>query len=388
VILSATLAALAAISVGLTLWQVVVAWRFPLHRRNAATRFTPGVTLLKPLKGCDAETRACLRSWFEQDYAGPVQILFGVASVDDSVCDLVRRLIAEHPAVPAQLMVCSEKLGSNAKVSQLAQLERLAQHEFLCVSDADVWVPSDFLVNAVAPLQSGMVGLVNSLYRFALPSNFAMRWESFAVNADFWSQVLQSISLRPMDFGLGAAMVMPRSQLERIGGFARLGDHLADDYQLGQLVSQSARSVELCPVVVECRTAPMRFVEVCSHQLRWARTIRACRPVAFLFTVFGIAAIWPMLWLALQPSIASMTGAFLCLSIRGVTGVYLEGKMTGRFKWSSAALALVKDLFQLGIWALAFTGSRVVWRGVDYRVEPGGRLVKLPEVTPSPLRSA
>lgn len=387
-ILSATLAALAAISVGLTLWQVVVAWRFPLHRRNATTRFTPDVTILKPLKGCDAETRACLRSWFEQDYAGAVQILFGVASVDDSVCDLVRRLIVEYSAVPAQLVVCSETLGSNAKVSQLAQLERLAQHECLCVSDADVCVPPDFLVNAVAPLQSGTVGLVNSLYRFAVPSNFAMRWESFAVNADFWSQVLQSISLRPMDFGLGAAMVMPRGQLERIGGFARLADHLADDYQLGQLVSQSGYSVELCSVVVECRTAPMTFVEVCSHQLRWARTIRACRPVAFLFTVFSVAAIWPMLWLALQPSIASMTGAFLCLSIRGLTGVYLEGRMTGRFMWSSAAMALMKDLFQLGIWTLALTGRRVVWRGVDYRVEPGGRLVKLPEVAPSSLRSA
>jgi len=388
VTLSAILAALAVLSLGLTLWQVVVARRFPLHQRSVRTGFAPGLTILKPLKGCDTETSACLRSWFAQDYAGPVQILFGVAAADDPVCGMVQRLIAEHPSVPAQLVVCGEKLGNNAKVSQLAQLERLAQHEFLCVSDADVWAPSDFLANAVAPLRNNGVGLVNCLYRFASPSNFAMRWEAFAVNGDFWSQVLQSLSLGPMDFGLGASMVMPRSQVERIGGFARLADHLADDYQLGQLVSRSGGSVELCPVVVECRTAPMTFFEVCSHQLRWARTIRACRPVAFLFTVFSIAAVWPILWLALQPSLASAMGAFLCLSIRGASGVYLEGRMTGRFKWSSAAMALVKDVFQLGIWTLAFTGRRVVWRGVDYRIEPGGRLVKLPEVTPSPLRSA
>jgi ceramide glucosyltransferase len=388
VTLSVILAALAAFSLGLTLWQVVVAWRFPLHRRAVRAGFTPGITLLKPLKGCDWETPACLRSWFSQDYPGPVQILFGVTSADDPVCVVVQRLIAEHPAVPAQLVVCGEKLGTNAKVSKLAHLERLAQHEFLCVSDADVWAPPDFLANAVAPLSTGKVGLVNSLYRFASPSNFAMRWEAFAVNADFWSQVLQSLSLKPMDFGLGAAMVMPRAQLERIGGFARLADHLADDYQLGQLASRSGGSVELCPVVVECRTTPMTFVEVCSHQLRWARTIRACRPVAFVFTVLSIAAIWPLLWLALDPSLASAMGAFLCLAIRGAAGVYLEGRMTGRFKWSSAAMALVKDVFQLGIWALAFTGRRVVWRGVDYRVEPGGRLVKIAEVAPAPLRPA
>ena len=385
--LSVILASLAALSLGLTLWQVVMAWRFPLHRRSVRNGFAPAITILKPLKGCDAETSGCLRSWFAQDYAGPVQILFGVAVADDPVCGMVRRLIAEHPAVPAQLVVCGEKLGTNAKVSQLAQLERLAQHEVLCVSDADVWAPSDFLANAVGPMQQPEVGLVNCLYRFALPSNLAMRWEAFAVNADFWSQVLQSLSLGPMNFGLGAAMVMPRAQLARIGGFARLANHLADDYQLGQLVSQSGGSVELCPVVVECRTAPMTVAEVCSHQLRWARTIRVCRPVAFLFTVFSFAAIWPVLWLAVQPSLASAMGACLCLGIRGGAGIYLEGKMTGRFRWSSAAMALVKDVCQLGIWALALTGRRVVWRGEDYRVEPGGRLVKLPEVTPSPLRS-
>jgi ceramide glucosyltransferase len=388
VTLAVILAVLATLSLGLTLWQVVVAWRFPLHRRITETRFMPAVTILKPLKGCDSETAECLRSWFSQHYAGPVQILFGVASSDDPVCSIVRRLIEEHPSVPAQLVICDEKLGTNAKVAKLAQLERLARHEVLCVSDADVWVPSDYLANAVAPLRRIGVGLVNSLYRFARPAGFAMRWEAFAVNADFWSQVLQSLSLQPMDFGLGAAMVMPRRQLERIGGFAALADHLADDYQLGQLVSQGGGCVELCPVVVECRTAPMTFLEVCSHQLRWARTIRVCRPVAFVFTVFSIAAIWPVLWLVAQPSVTSVVGAITCLAIRGVAGIYLECRMTGLFQWSSAAWALVKDALQLGIWALATTGRRVVWRGVDYRVEPGGRLVKRHEVAPPPLRPA
>lgn len=386
--LAVILVALAALSLALTLWQVAVARRFPLHRRITETKFTPAVTILKPLKGFDSETAACLRSWFAQKYAGPVQLLFGVASTDDPVCGLVQHLISEHPDIPAQLVVCGEKLGTNAKVSKLAQLERLAQHDYLCISDADVCVPPDYLVNAVAPLTTAGTVFVNSLYRFSFPSNLAMRWESFAVNADFWSQVLQSLSLKPMDFGLGAAMVMPRAQLERIGGFASLANHLADDYQLGQLVSQSGGAIALCPVVVECRTAPMTFAEVCSHQLRWARTIRVCRPVAFLFTILSIATVWPLLWLALLPSIASAAGACCCLAIRGAAGIYLEGRMTGRFDWSSAPMALAKDVLQLGIWALAFTGRRVVWRGVDYRVESGGRLVKLPDVTPAPLRPA
>ncbi len=387
-ILFATLGSLAVLSLGLTLWQCVVAWRFPLHRRIDRIGFAPAITILKPLKGTDSRTEECLRSWFTQDYPGPVQILFGVASAADPVCELVRRLIAEHPATSAQLLICGDKLGTNSKISKLGQLARMARHEFICVSDADVWVPSDFLANSVAPLRDTRVGLVNCLYRFATRSNFAMRWEAFTVNADFWSQVLQSLSLKPMKFGLGAAMMMPRSQLERIGGFEILANHLADDYQLGRLISEGGGRIELCPIVVECRSAPMTFSEVCSHQLRWARTIRICQPAAYFFTVLSIATIWPALWLVMTPSPASVVGAALCLGIRGATGVYLEGKMTGRFNLSAAGMALLKDMFQLPIWALAFAGRQVAWRGVHYRVEAGGKLVELPEVTSSPLRSA
>ena len=57
------------------------------------------------------------------------------------------------------------------------------------------------------------------------------------------------------------------------------------------------------------------FAEVCSHQVRWARTIRACRPVAFFFTVLSITAVWPLLWLAADPSLASALGAAICLGI-------------------------------------------------------------------------
>src|SRR5437868_4902860 len=62
VVLSFILAALAVLSFGLTLWQGWVAWRFPLHQPDKDFSHSPPVTLLKPLKGRDAETERCLRS--------------------------------------------------------------------------------------------------------------------------------------------------------------------------------------------------------------------------------------------------------------------------------------------------------------------------------------
>src|SRR5689334_23268 len=114
VVLSITLAALAFLSFGLTLWQCWVAWQFPLHERGSDQSFSPAVTLLKPLKGCDHETERCLRSWFEQSYAGPVQILLGVASPEDPVCPVVSQLLAAYPQAHAALVICPKDLGPNA----------------------------------------------------------------------------------------------------------------------------------------------------------------------------------------------------------------------------------------------------------------------------------
>ncbi len=385
---SAILSTLAVVSFGLLVWQVFVAVRFPLHRRQPTEGFAPGITILKPLKGCDEETPECLRSWFAQDYAGPVQILFGVSSADDPVCDTVRKLIAEHPNTPAELVVCGRRLGANAKVSTLAQLEVISGHEFICVSDADVRVPSDFLANVVATFREDSAGLVSCFYQLTTAKNLPMRWEAFAVNADFWSQVLQSLSLKPMGFGLGAAMILPRRQLEAIGGFRELVDHLADDYQLGHRISQNGARIAVSPIVVECRCPPMDFREVWDHQLRWARTIRVCQGGPFFLSVLSNASFWPVLWLAAVPSMASILGGVCILATRMAAGYYLDRKLTGIGTFTSCWVAVVKDFLQLGIWFRAFTGKNVTWRGVDYRVDAEGKLIRAERGTPAPLSPA
>src|SRR5688572_32456203 len=58
----------------------------------------------------------------------------------------------------AVLVVAAESLGANAKVSTLVQLARRAKHDLICVSDADVRAPEDFLANAIAPLRDSTVG--------------------------------------------------------------------------------------------------------------------------------------------------------------------------------------------------------------------------------------
>src|SRR5579862_4943063 len=140
-VLTRVLAILTAVSFVLTFWRWRASLLFPLHQRRDPPPSLPGITLLKPLKGCDAATGDCLRSWLQQKYPGPVQILFGVAHTDDPVCPLARELLAGFPDLDARVVVCGQNLGVNPKVSTLRQLEPHICHELIMISDADVKVP-------------------------------------------------------------------------------------------------------------------------------------------------------------------------------------------------------------------------------------------------------
>lgn len=375
-------AAFAVLSLSLLIWQWLAARKFPLHQRAKAGDFAPAITLLKPLKGCDATTADSLRTWFHQDYRGAVQILFGVAGADDPAVPVIQQLIQEQPGFDAQLIVCQNLVGANAKVAKLVQLEAQARHELILVSDADVRVPRDFLQNVAATWRDQRAGLVNCFYRLANPTTAALQWEAVAINADFWSQVLQSQSLKPLDFALGAVMLTSRERLREIGGFAALADCLADDYQLGHRIARQGHSIVLCPVVVECWDAPANWGQVWRHQLRWARTIRVSQPLPYFFSILSNAGLWSALWLL----VAALTTKSLCapltalclLLVRIVIAQDLQRRLTPERKLVSPFwLVLVKDLLQTGIWVGAFTGNTIEWRGRTMRLRPDGTLAAL-----------
>ncbi len=371
------LATLAALSFILTLWRWIVSLRFPLHRRPPMAASLPGVTMLKPLKGCDPETKACLRSWFTQAYPGPVQLLFGVASAEDPVCAIVRELIAEFPAADARLVICSEPLGINAKVSTLRQLEPNTRHPLVMISDADVRVPADFAA-CVTPLLGGAdTGLVNCFYRLANPSTPAMQWEATAINADFWTNVLQSRSLKPVDFALGAVMALPAAQLKAIGGFATLSDFLADDYQLGQQVALRGKKIAFANVVAECWDGPMNLRQVWSHQSRWARTIRVCQPMPYFLSILNNSTLWPVVLMAVSRQPNALACGAACVVFRIGTALHQQLRLAEKFPplayfW----MAPVKDLLDVFVWAAAFVGNHVTWRGQRYGILRDGRLAK------------
>src|SRR5205085_3010362 len=127
-----------------------------LKRFNHPQSFHPPVSILKPLKGTEPQMYESLRSHCVQEYP-EYEIIFGVSEPDDASIAIVERLRKEFPALSVRLLVCSDILGTNVKVSNLTQMLRVAQHEYLVVNDSDIRVEPDYLQRVIPPLADSQV---------------------------------------------------------------------------------------------------------------------------------------------------------------------------------------------------------------------------------------
>jgi len=373
------LLSLAGLSLLIGVWQWIAGSRFRFSPIGPGAKTgAPGITLLKPLKGADSETENCLRSWLNQDYPGQVQALFAVNSAGDPASAIVQKLQREFPERRIELRVVSELVGSNAKISKVHTLSLEAVFDFWVVSDADVFAPPRLLAGIKNNLEKKQVGVVNAFYQLADPSTFGMRWEAVAINADFWTQVLQSNSIQPMKFALGAVMATRRDVINSIGGFKALADFLADDYELGRRVFAAGRQIALLPLAVECREQAFGPVHAWKHQLRWAQTIRACQPIPHFLSIISNSTVWPLAYFLCFPAKTSASILVAAILLRSLTCWSSALRLTGQSRAFYLWMAPLKDLLGFGIWLVSIFYNRVIWRGEIYKLLRGGRLEKNP----------
>src|ERR1700732_1898624 len=134
------------------------------QRRSLDVDHAPDVTILKPVKGIDPHMYAGLVSHCQQQYAGNFEIVFGVSNLDDPAAAEIERLRADFPAIAIRLVECRERLGTSGKVSNLVQMLREAQYEYVLVNDSDIAVSSQYLARVMSCFADARVGMVTAPY--------------------------------------------------------------------------------------------------------------------------------------------------------------------------------------------------------------------------------
>jgi ceramide glucosyltransferase len=375
----------------LALWS---ARAFVHSLRRPRPAYTPAVSLLKPVRGLDHEMYSAFASHCRQEYAGEVEILFGVSSLADQALIAVRQLQEEFPDQAIRIIECPELLGANGKVSNLVQMLPHARHPYVVVNDSDIVVSPHYLSRimsgfAPSPEHKRPVGMVTAPYRGRAHGKprkeptVGSRMEALGISTDFFPGVLTARRIEGgIHFGLGSTLAVSREALDRIGGFAPLVDYLADDYELGARIAAAGFDIELSPEVVETWVSPYDLSGFLRHQLRWARSTRDSRRWGYTGLIFTFGLPWAFLNLiATGLSLESIALFVLALLVRIALALVVGVGILGDTQvLRDLLLLLPRDLIALALWAWSFAGDTVTWRGERFLLKRG-KLTRLPHST-------
>lgn len=345
---------------------------FRLRRSLQYPGFTPPVSLLKPVRGLDFGSYENFASFCRLDYPA-YEIVFAVNDEEDPAVPVIQRIIADFPQRGIRLLLGAEQLGTNRKVNKLARLTREAQHDVLVLTDGDVRVGANYLREVVAPLANRMTGAVTSFYRAIAERNLWAEIEAVGSSSDFFAGVLMAGWTEGIRFALGASIATTKEWLSKMGGFEAIADTLADDYELGYRIAKAGGAVILSHEPVWTMYPAQSFRGFWNHQVRWARTIRLCRPLSYIGLLFTQGLPWVLLAALVAPA-AWIAGAYLFayLILRfamawtvGIWGVRDEGLR--RKLW----LVPLRDAIHFIVWLASFGSNHLQWDGTEYVIRKG-----------------
>jgi cellulose synthase/poly-beta-1,6-N-acetylglucosamine synthase-like glycosyltransferase len=192
-----------------------------------------GVSLVRPVCGLENHIEQTLRSGFDLDYPR-YEIIFCAAAPNDAVVPLVKRLITEHPHIPARLLVGNERISDNPKLNNVCKGWRAAAYDWVVMADSNVLMPPDYIERLFAAWQPDC-GLVSSPPVAGRPDGFWAELECAFLNTYQvrWQYAAAGIGI---GFAQGKSMLCRRSQIEKAGGITRLATEPAEDAATTKLI--------------------------------------------------------------------------------------------------------------------------------------------------------
>jgi ceramide glucosyltransferase len=263
-------------------------------------------------------------------------------------------------------------------------MSKEAQYDLLVITDSDVRVQPSFLREVISPLAANsQIGGTTCVYRgMAKGLGLWGLMEGLGMSVEMTAGVIVAEMLEGMKFMLGPTMIVRKEALNKIGGFDSLGYYYADDFMLGNLVSNS-HTVTLSTHTIDHCIVNDSFVLNFKHQWSWAKSTRFSRPLGHFGTVLTYSTPFGLLgllgaYVAGLPSFvgfallawAYLSRVLLCL-IAG--GMVVHDSDAYKFCW----LYPLRDLLGFVFWAASYTSRHVGWRDDLFILEKKGKMRKV-----------
>lgn len=328
------------------------------------------VTILKPLHGGEPALTANLQTFVDQDYAGRYEIICGVQDQDDRAIVAVRAL--RDPFQRVRLCVDPRSHGANGKISNLINMMGGTNEDLIVLSDSDIAVAPDYLSRIAAAMAEPGVGAVTCLYAGRGDAGGWSQLAAAGINYQFLPGVMVGIALKAASPCMGSTIALRRETLERIGGFSRFADTLADDHAIGAAVRVIGLTVAVPNMLVTHGCAETSLGALAAHELRWNATVRRLAPLGYAGSIIAHPLPLALLSVLVGGGVASVGLVVLALAARVLLAWRIDGLVGVRAVrlW----VLSVRDVLSFGLFVATFFVRSIDWRGRRFRLEAHGRM--------------
>jgi ceramide glucosyltransferase len=352
--------------------QAIALWRLrrPLQR-SALLAELPPVTIVRPVRGIEAFSRETAVSGLELDYPR-YSTIFCVADGDDPIIPLIEELIAQYGADKVRLIVGDVAVSANPKLNNCVRGWEAATTDWVILADSNVLMPKDYIQRMMAAWRPE-TGLVCSTPAGSRPQNFGAEVECAFLNAfqARWQYVGEALGL---GFAQGKSMLWNKPFLDANGGIAALGAEIAEDAASTKLVRAAGKHVHLVGQPFEQPLGSRRIADAVQRQFRWARLRRVTFLPFFMLEILS-APLLPVLLAAFAGpglGLPFWLGPLLVLLVWYAGDIVLSAGVGWFLNWRSLFAMLVRDIAFPGVWAYAFVGGEVSWRGNAMKIRTDG----------------
>jgi ceramide glucosyltransferase len=372
-------AAVAAVIQCLGIWSARRHVSRPLP--DAPDEAVPPLTLLKPLKGMEDELEGNLRSFFEQRYPAPVQIVFASTEAEDPALALAREVAKQYPATDTEFVVADPGFALNPKVCNLKAALDAARYDTIVQSDANVRMRPGFLRELVGEFVAEQASLQGCLVVGSGERSLGAALENLQLSAFIAPAMCAALIIGRTTCIVGKIVVYRRSEFEQLGGLDIVKDVLLEDFVLGETYRKAGKKLLLSRLAADNVNVNTSLGGFFSRHCRWLILAAVVSKPAFVGQLFSNPlALSLAAWAAAGFDARLLAPPLLVTVCKTAVDASTVRLMRGQgMKFAPSLLSPVRDLLHVPIWFYSAFTRTTEWRGRRFRLGPDSRILPLPD---------
>ena len=357
----------------------------PTALLKVRARAAPALTYVRPMKGADETTEACVRSLYlahspGQDHA---RVIYSFESRGDPAVAVVERVASElGERLPTELVFATID-AANPKMANCIEAYERAATEWVALLDNNVEVPQ---LGYVPQLERYCVPSVRAASGFihgVLASADASARLEYATLYSFFAKgalLAETFGESPL---IGKVMLVHKPSIEELGGLRRYKDTFSEDGEIGLELARrhGTAAVPLMHVEAPQRIKSTSLEAVGDRFARWAlyRKLRApllfwVEPLLYPLTITAACVLFSQTAVE-QMFFVAVHAAFVCAEAHFAHRAQYSHAPV-KLSYAEVLCAIVGSNVVLPvIWLKAASESSVQWKGKSYSVTAQGDMV-------------